>query len=557
LVPAQGFLPVQHILTLHGRPGMRTAPVMATPLGGTSDRWRKSTKQVATVGPASNTFEMLEKLFLAGVDVFRLNFSHGAHEEKAALVGLLRALEAKHGRPVGILADLQGPKHRVGMFPDQTKVSLTKGQMYRFDLNKDALGDGSRVSLPHPDVLEALQVTPRSPDVLEALQVGHRVLIDDGKLVVVVRAKGAGFVDTEVMNDATVSSRKGFNLPDTLVASSPITLKDRADLEFIVQKLDVDWVALSFVQEPGDMVELRSLADAYHKAAGKAGGYRGKFMAKLEKPSAVTEHLDAIVALSDGIMVARGDLGVEMVVESVPITQRRIIASCHKQGRPVIVATQMLESMIESPTPTRAEVSDIATAIFDGADAVMLSAESAAGKYPVEAVSTQQRIISTVEGDASYRAQVKLRVGEMIRSAIPTDAITDAARIVAEQIGAKAIVVFTKSGTTVLRASRDRPTVPILAATSSAPTARFLTLAWGVGAVPLQDSDFAQTADMDALLSKVLASCKAQGIITEPLDLIVVTNGFPFGVPGAVNNLRVVSAAGPAAWDPLLCNGAP
>ena len=440
-----------------------------------SDRFLKSTKQVATVGPASSTAEMLKKLYLAGVDVFRLNFSHGSHDEKRELVKVMRELELELGRPICVLADLQGPKHRVGMFPDgeSSKVSLTKGQHYRFDLDVEKLGCGERVSLPHPDVMAALEV-------------GHRVLIDDGKLTVVVREKGKDYVTTEVMNDATISSRKGFNLPDTEVESSPLTPKDREDLEFIVRELDVDWVALSFVQKPDDIVELRALADAA-AAPLKA---RVKYMAKLEKPNAVSGYLDSIVQLCDGIMVARGDLGVEMDIESVPITQRRIIDRCQEYGKPVIVATQMLESMIESPSPTRAEVSDVATAVFDGADAVMLSAESAAGKYPVEAVSMQQKIITQVEKDLSFRDKINQRREARSRSTTTTDAITATARVVAEQVGAKAVVVLTKSGTTVARASRERPSVPIIAATTLKETSRYLQLAWGVDSILLEQADF-------------------------------------------------------------------
>eukprot|EP00613_Pedinella_sp_CCMP2098_P000088 CAMPEP_0171633186 /NCGR_PEP_ID=MMETSP0990-20121206/25008_1 /TAXON_ID=483369 /ORGANISM="non described non described, Strain CCMP2098" /LENGTH=534 /DNA_ID=CAMNT_0012203765 /DNA_START=175 /DNA_END=1779 /DNA_ORIENTATION=- len=529
-----------------------TPPVTKTPLSGSkdskpsmgytpyNDRWSKATKQVATVGPVSSTFEMLEKLFLAGVDVFRLNFSHGSHKEKALLVKLIRELEVKHQRCVGILADLQGPKHRVGMYPEDLKFPLTQGQMYRFDLDEGTMGDGHRVALPHPDVLAALQV-------------GHRVLLDDGKLVVVVREKGEGFVVTEIMNDAMISSRKGFNLPDTLVESSPLTPKDREDLEFIVKEVDVDWVALSFVQTASDVMEMKTLADQYQKECGKGDIYPGKYMAKLEKPSAVTENLESIVAVCDGIMVARGDLGVEMICESLPITQRRIIDMCHLYGRPVIVATQMLESMIESPTPTRAEVSDVNTAVMDGADAVMLSAESAAGKYPEEAVSMQQRIISQVESDRSFRGAVKRRAESMSRTPTTTDAITDAAQQVAKQVGAKAIIVTTCTGTTVLRASRDRPSVPILAATNSRDTGRYLTLAWGVDPVVLEDLDFA-TMNFEDLLETMIQVAWEKGLVTEPTDLLVVTSGFPFGVPGAVNNLRVVSAAGPRNWDAALCN---
>lgn len=517
-------------------------------LGGTKERWAKATKQVATVGPSSNTYEALERLFLAGVDVFRLNFSHGSHEEKMNLVGIIRELERNHGKSIGILADLQGPKHRVGLFHEGEKVSLKKGQHYRFDLDEESLGSDTRVSLPHADVIAALEV-------------GHRVLLDDGKLVVEVRSKSEGakpsetFVECEVMNDASISSRKGFNLPDTLVESSPITKKDREDLEFIVkEELEVDWVALSFVQTPQDIIELRDLTNKFSEESSPGKGHKLKFMAKLEKPSAVNSHLEGIVSVCDGIMVARGDLGVEMVVESVPITQKRIISMCHLYGKPVIVATQMLESMIESPTPTRAEVSDVATAVFDGADAVMLSAESAAGKYPVEAVTTQQKIISSVEADRSFREQMDRRNRLLSRTFTTTDAITDASGKIASQISAKAIVVFTQGGTTVLRASRDRHSVPVIAVTSEAETARYLTLAWGVDTVLLDDADMAHD-DFDDLLERVLVSLREKGVVSEPNDLVLVTAGFPFGVPGAVNNLRVLCNAGPRSWDKSLVHG--
>mmetsp|Transcript_71193 Transcript_71193/g.161126 ORF Transcript_71193/g.161126 Transcript_71193/m.161126 type:complete len:559 (+) Transcript_71193:136-1812(+) len=502
--------------------------------GGTAARWAKSTKQVATVGPASNTLEMLEKLFMAGVDVFRLNFSHGDHEEKAGLVKLIRELEQRHGRAIGILADLQGPKHRVGMFPNAdagTKVSLKKGQMYTFDL-EDKEGDEERVSLPHPDVMAALEV-------------GHRVLIDDGKMIVIVREKDADgkWVKAEVMNDATLSSRKGFNLPDTYVPGSALTPKDLKDLQLCLDEIDFDWVALSFVQEAADILQLRELM----------GDHPGKVIAKIEKPNAI-DNLKEITDVCDGIMVARGDLGVEMLPEDVPMLQKEIIDVARAQGKPVIVATQMLESMIESPSPTRAEVSDVATAVFDGADAVMLSAESAAGKYPIEAVTTQQKIITNVESDSSYREQLQRRNRLLSRTFSTTDAITEAAGKVATQVRAKAIVVFTLGGTTVSRASRSRHSVPVFAATSVPATARSLSLNWGVDSILLQDTDFEQD-DFDELLEKALVGLRAKGVLKDPSDLVVVTAGFPFGVPGAVNNLRVLSNAGAKSWDESLVHG--
>jgi len=349
-----------------------------------SPRFRKGVKQVSTLGPASFDAAVIERLFLEGTDVFRLNLSHGA-SDKLEVAQCIRALEVKYDHPIGILADLQGPKHRVGMFSkDVPKVNLVKGQVYTFDLDSDTFGSESRVALPHPEVLQALEV-------------GNAILLDDGKLRCVVTEKGDGFVVTEVMNDAALSSRKGFNLPDTVVPGEAMTPKDIADLEFLMEDfggVTIDWIALSFVQRPEDMIELKTRINGRSKAM---------LLAKLEKPQAVEpDQLRAIVAACDGIMVARGDLGVEMAAEDVPIVQKEIIDECRAQGKPVIVATQMLESMIDSPSPTRAECSDVATAIFDGCDAVMLSGESAAGKYPIEAVA-MQRSVAKPGGKPGYR----------------------------------------------------------------------------------------------------------------------------------------------------------
>eukprot|EP00624_Nannochloropsis_granulata_P007026 evm.model.NODE_5934_length_10459_cov_14.521464.4 len=447
-------------------------------------RWTKSTKQLATLGPVSNTEEMIEKLFLAGVDVFRLNFSHGAHDEKKALLDIIRGLEVKFNHPIAILADLQGPKLRVGTF--------------EHDKNGDTL------------------------------------LLDDGKLRMTVTKKGEGFVDTLVNVGGALSNRKGVNTPSVVLPISALTPKDRKDLDFALS-IGVDWVALSFVQQPQDIAELRTLV-----------GNKAKIMAKLEKPSAVQEGVvDDIIMLSDGIMVARGDLGVEMRPEDVPVIQKQIIEKCRKYGRPVVVATQMLESMIESPTPTRAEASDVATAIYDGADAIMLSAESAAGKFPVESVMMQQRVILRVEEDKAYRKNLaRSNPNRSEKSA--TDAITNAAREIAATIGACALVVFTARGTTVLRASMGRPGVPILAITPEIETARALALTWGV--YPAAVETRAEHETFPDVLRKICSVATDKGLANRPDDLLVVTAGLPFGSPGVANVIRVVPASGPEDW---------
>ena len=479
---------------------------------------------------------MIERLFLEGSDVFRMNLSHGA-EDKLEPSKIVRALEAKYGHPIGILADLQGPKHRVGMFGDALpKVSLTRGQRYRFDLDEAAPGTTERVSLPHPEVLSALTV-------------GDAILIDDGKLRVEVEATGEGFVDTVVKNDATLSSRKGFNLPDTVVPCSAMTPKDVEDLEFLMEGFEgvtVDWIALSFVQRPEDMLELR------RRIAGRS---EAKLLAKLEKPQAVEpETLRRIVDVCDGIMVARGDLGVEMNPEDVPIVQKEIIEECRRQGKPVIVATQMLESMIESPSPTRAECSDVATAIFDGCDAIMLSGESAAGKYPAESVRMQQRLINRVEAAPRYRDLVaRSDVGGFAPelSGGDTDAIVQAASKLAMALDAKAHLVFTKTGNAALRLSRLKPGMPILALTPCPHVARALALSANVYPAVL-DKHILETTERSkvffAMLNHGLEVARAKGLVAESDDRLVCTAGLPFNVEGVANAIRVVEAAGLDCW---------
>jgi len=466
-------------------------------------RRHRRAKIVATLGPASASPEMIRSLFDAGADMFRLNFSHGSHADHAERVDIIRRIEMDTGRPIGILLDLQGPKLRVGVI-ENGAVELTAGAPYRLDLS-DAPGDRTRAPLPHPEIFAALHE-------------GTNLLLDDGKIRLSVTACGRDFAETEVVTGGTLSDRKGVNVPQVVLAMSPITEKDRKDLEFGLG-LGVDWIGLSFVQRPEDVAEARKLI-----------GRRAAIMSKLEKPAAI-DRLDEIVALSDGIMVARGDLGVEMPPEDVPSLQKRIIRASRQAGKPVVVATQMLESMISAPAPTRAEASDVATAVYDGADAAMLSAESAAGAYPREAVAMMNRIIERVEQDPNYRAIME--AVELDPESTSSDAITAAAAQVARTIRAAAIVTFTTSGSTSLRAARERPTVPILCLTEGRETARRLAVAWGVHCVVTED-----VRDFGDMVEKSCALAMREEFAADG-QRIVITAGVPFGTPGATNILRI------------------
>jgi len=466
----------------------------------------RSTKIVATLGPATSTEERIRAIFAAGVDVFRLNFSHGTVEDHRARVDIIRALEAEFGRPIGVLADLQGPKIRVGTFVDG-RATLTPGQAFRLDMTKEP-GTTKRAPLPHPEIFQAIQV-------------GSTLLIDDGRIRLKVRKHTQDTIDTEVEVGGEVSNRKGVNVPDVLLPLSPLTDKDRRDLDSALD-IGVDWVALSFVQRADDIAELRKLV-----------GDRAAVMAKMEKPGAI-EHLDDILAITDGLMVARGDLGVELPPEDVPPIQKMMLRAARELGKPVVVATQMLDSMVHSPTPTRAEASDVATAVYDGADAVMLSAESASGDYPVEAVQMMNRILARVERDPMYR-----QINDASRhEPEPTsaDAISAAARQCAHTLSAAAIVTYTTSGSTTLRAARERPDVPILCLTPKMATARRMALVWGVHAAFAEDAhnfaDMVQRARVMAL----------QEELAKPDDRLVITAGVPFGTPGATNILRIARA---------------
>ncbi|MBX9635160.1 MAG: pyruvate kinase [Magnetospirillum sp.] len=470
-------------------------------------RRTRNAKIIATLGPASSTPQAIEGLFVAGADVFRLNFSHGSYAEHQARYDAIRALEKKVRRPIAVLADLQGPKLRVGKFADG-KVKLENGAQFRFDLSAE-LGTIDRAPLPHPEVFAALSV-------------GTELLLDDGKLRMRVEKHGSDFAEVRVLVGGDLSNHKGVNVPNAFLPISPLTPKDKADLDFAIA-MGADWIALSFVQRPEDVAEAR-------KIIGQKVGSRVRLLSKLEKPQAI-EHLDAIIEMSDAIMVARGDLGVECPPETVPILQKRIVKASRAAGKPVVVATQMLDSMVHSPAPTRAEASDVATAIYDGADAVMLSAETAAGDYPMDAVTMMDRIINRVEKDENYRL-----ITDASRSAPETttrDAISAAARQVAQTLNCAAVVTFTSSGSTTLRAARERPDQPILNLTSNIEVARQLALVWGVHSV--------QTAEVRSFNEMVHKSCKSaqrEGF-AKVGDRIVITAGIPFGCSGTTNILRV------------------
>ncbi len=464
----------------------------------------RNVKIVATLGPASNDYTMIRALFEAGADVFRLNMSHGTHDDIRARHEIIRKVEADTGRPICILADLQGPKLRVGTFVAAAGEELVNGAAFRMDLDP-APGDITRVNLPHPEIFAALEP-------------GTSLLVNDGKIRLRVKDCGPDFADCEVMVGGTISNRKGVNVPDVVLPLAALSKKDRKDLEFACE-LGVDWLALSFVQRAEDVIEARELARG-----------RAAILSKIEKPAAV-KAFAGILAVSDGIMVARGDLGVELPIFSVPPIQKQLIRGARAAAKPVIVATQMLESMIESPVPTRAEVSDVATAIYEGADAIMLSAESAAGSYPIEAVTMMNDVAISVESDPTYREVIEAS-RRAVRNTV-ADGIVAAAREIAETTDIKAICCFSQSGTTVSLVARERPRVPILALTPLIGTARRLCLTWGT------TCDI--TEPQDRFKGAVLAAARSalSNGFAKKTDQIVVTAGVPFNVQGTTNILRV------------------
>ncbi|MBV8549640.1 MAG: pyruvate kinase [Alphaproteobacteria bacterium] len=466
---------------------------------------KRQIKIVATLGPASSSKETIRSLFEAGADVFRLNFSHGTHDDHRARYKIIREVEKEMGRPIGVLADLQGPKLRLGTFANGP-ITLTRGQKLRLDLDPTP-GNDQRVHLPHPEIFSAVEV-------------GHDLLLDDGKVRLNITAKGKDYLDTVVVAGEKLSDRKGVNVPHAVLNLSPLTPKDRTDLE-VALDMGADWIALSFVQKPEDIQEAKRLVNG-----------RAAVLAKLEKPSAI-QYLNQIVELSDGVMVARGDLGVEMMPEDVPSIQKQIVRVARTAGKPVIVATQMLESMISAPTPTRAEASDVAAAIYDGTDAIMLSAESASGSYPIEAVTMMDRIATRTQQDPAYRSGLIAQAPDLQHTS--ADAITAAAHQVADTIAAAVIATYTTSGSTTLRAARERPLSPILCLTSKVETARRLALSFGVHAVFTED-----VKDAREMVIKALDVAARDGLATIGQS-IVITAGVPFGHPGNTNMLRIAT----------------
>ncbi len=463
---------------------------------------------LATLGPASNSPEMIATLFQAGADAFRINMSHGDQESKIPVIKAIRAMEARFRRPTTILADLQGPKLRVGRFADG-RVTLETGSTFVLDRDPTP-GDATRVELPHDEIFAAIEP-------------GARLLLDDGKLVLRVSDHDAHTITTTVEVGGPLSNNKGLNVPDVVLPMAALTEKDRSDLAFAVEQ-GVDWIALSFVQRPEDLMEARGLIKGH-----------AALLAKIEKPAAI-ERLEEIIEQCDGVMVARGDLGVELPPEQVPPLQKRIVEASRRLGRPVVVATQMLESMITSPSPTRAEVSDVATAIYDGADAIMLSAESAAGNWPVESVSMMNAIGQSVESDPAHGDRVHFTV--MRPDPTTADALAEAAKGIAKTVSAAAIICFTSSGSTARRIARERPSVPILVLTPNAETARRMGLLWGTHAV--------QTRDVESF-EEMVAKSKRMALrhgMAKAGEQVIVMAGVPFRTPGSTNVLHVVRITG-------------
>ncbi|PIZ32870.1 MAG: pyruvate kinase [Alphaproteobacteria bacterium CG_4_10_14_0_8_um_filter_37_21] len=468
-------------------------------------RLRKS-KIIATLGPKTSSKETIEELFLSGVDVFRLNFSHGAYEDHKQKMIYIRELEAIYQRPIAIMVDLQGPKLRIGMF-DQGSIILKEGDAFCLDMHKSP-GSKDRVYIANTEIFKVVKN-------------GGHILLDDGKIILEVTECGTDYIITKVKQGGKLSSKKGVNLPDCKIAISALTEKDKKDLDFCLT-LDIDWVALSFVQHAQDIIDIKELIKD-----------RAKVIAKIEKPQAL-ENIDDIIFHSDAIMLARGDLGVEVSLEEVPVIQKKVLQKCKQQGRPAIVATQMLESMIYQSSPTRAETSDVATAIYDGADAVMLSAETATGEYPVESVKIMDKIIKTVEHDMTADRQVS-HILHSIEQNMEKDAMMFATKNVASTIKASAIVSFTICGGSTLRLARQRPLAPIIALPTEQKTCRMLTLVWGVHAV-MHSKVFSFQQMQDTACDTAY-----QEGFSKNGDVIVISASAPFGTTESSNLLHVSS----------------
>jgi len=465
----------------------------------------RKAKILATLGPVSSSNDIIEKIFKSGCDVFRLNFSHGSFETHRQNLETIRSLEEKYDHASCILADLQGPKLRVGEFIN-TEAVLKKGQKFILDTNS-TLGDSKRVNFPHYEIYDYL--TPNSV-----------LLINDGRIRLQVIEQNKDQLITQVLNDGIISNNKGVNIPDVILPIDSLTKKDKADLQKALE-MNVDWVALSFVQQAEDIIKLKKIVN------GKA-----LIMAKIEKPSAV-KNIDEIIKVADGIMIARGDLGVEMPTEKVPIVQKNIIKRCRHFGKPVVVATQMLESMISNLVPTRAEASDVANAIYDGTDAVMLSGESAVGNYPVESVSTMDSIIETVEKDRN-NFNLEINTIDTLKTIDNTDAITSAAYSIANNAGAKAIITFSVSGKTTLRMARERAPVQVIGLSPNIKTARKMQIAWGVNSChSIHDAE--NITEMVNIACRVVKNKK----LVKTDDSVIITAGVPFGNAGSTNLLRI------------------
>ncbi|RPD37500.1 pyruvate kinase [Candidatus Liberibacter solanacearum] len=463
-------------------------------------------KIISTLGPASFSEALIRRLHEEGTDLFRINMSHTSHEKMRDLIRKIRVVESQSRRPVGILIDLQGPKFRVGKF-EGSKIYLKQGQNFTLD-NKDSLGNVDRVFLPHAEVFDSVKV-------------GDRLLIDDGKVKLCVKGTGSDFIKCEVVSGSSISDRKGISFPDTLLTTQALTPKDREDLHAALQTSEVDWVALSFIQSTEDLVEIRKIISPQQIG----------LMSKIEKSQAI-DYATEIIRLSDAVMVARGDLGVEMPLESIPGIQKKLIRIARQLGKPIVIATQMLESMISSPVPTRAEVSDVATAVFEEADAIMLSAETASGSYPVDAIKMMALVASSAEKDPSWLDMRSLRKIEPNETG--ADVISSAARQIAETLRLSAIVCYTASGQTGLRTARERPKLAIVALSPVIRTARRLSLVWGVHCVVTEDA-----SGFDDMVNRACRIVVEQGF-GKPGDRIIISAGLPLRTPGSTNMLRIV-----------------
>ena len=463
----------------------------------------RSTKIVATLGPSSNTENKIKKLIFAGVNVFRLNFSHGSHEDHLSTLNIIRRIETKFKLQLGILADLQGPKFRIGKVEDNVKLKVN--DLFILDKEKE-IGSRKRAYLGHNEIYKSIKTN-------------SIILIDDGKIKLKVLSKEKDILKTKVLVGGNLSSNKGVNLPNLILDTKPITKKDRNDLTFILEN-EIDWIALSFVQKVDDVKYVKKIIKN-----------KKPLISKIEKPSALND-LDKIIELSDGIMVARGDLGVELPPSNVPGIQKNIIMACRVLGKPVIVATQMLESMINTPVPTRAEASDVATAVFDGADAVMLSAETAVGQYPVDSVNTMSNILEATEKHIKLHPHDSPRALKKENSIY--HAVSNAAVNLAETVNAKAIVAFTASGKTAFRISRERPDLLLIVMTPENIVRRKLSLLWGA------KSFLSKVQGYEAAIKEARQTIKINKLAKVNENIIVVA-GMPFGIEGTTNSIRVVT----------------